>query len=550
MKLTQFRFYKNTPFTDFNNVLNKANNIERDNYMDNTYEYVDADEAFNFVYDRLELRVREGFLLMQSVNYCRFTAPDQNGYWYAQVVEPNYLNDGTTRIKLIVDPFMTFLQGNFASKIKNAKIERQTLSSDSINHHLLYLRTNDDVLPLANTKKIIKHDFKDLGKNMKVLMQISYDIKDTDFGDEDNPKMRASNGVVRDLMTSPVNLYLCDLSAVPTELKKIQNAPWVARCIIKTQIIPAHLIEISDLSDVDGFDSLKRVKGGKTKNPTDPWVSYTNEQISNIFGLTGAQLRSEYAEITVTNYQGQSFVVKPEYLPDDGFKLMVEFNSGYDNHIAFYPKRYRANASETGTTQRSGTYLDNALIFKDWDELPVMVDTGKMANASNANERKLAQNNLISGQAGNVLDKNTNLQDRLMSAINLTSSATVGAVTGKLTDEWQYYRSLQAQQADAQIQPNTITAQSTNNAPAIKQGNFGLTVKYAVISDDAKKTLRDYHTYYGYQCNWFGTPESVRSNSVRNYLKCSGGYYYIDDVATPFMEQIKVQLEAGVTLWH
>lgn len=179
-----------------------------------------------------------------------------------------------------------------------------------------------------------------------------------------------------------------------------------------------------------------------------------------------------------------------------------------------------------------------------------MVDTGKMANASNANERKLAQNNLISGQAGNVLDKNTNLQDRLMSAINLTSSATVGAVTGKLTDEWQYYRSLQAQQADAQIQPNTITAQSTRNAPAIKQGNFGLTVKYAVISDDAKKTLRDYHTYYGYQCNWFGTPESVRSNSLRNYLKCSGGYYYIDDVPTPFMEQIKVQLEAGVTLWH
>lgn len=550
MKLTQFRFYNDTPFTDFNNVLNKADNQERDDYMDNTYGYVDAEEPFNFVYDRLELRVRKGFLLMQSVNYCRFTAPDQNGYWYAQVVEPNYINDGTTRIKLIVDPFMTFLQGDFASKIKNAKIERQTLSSDSINHHLLYLRTNDDVLPLANTKKIIKHDFKDLGKNMKVLMQISYDIKDTDFGDEDSPKMRSSNGVVRDLMTSPVNLYLCDLSAVPTELKKIQNAPWVARCIIKTQIIPASLIEVSDLEDVTGFDSLKKVKSGKTKNPTDPWVSYTNEQISNIFGLSGALLRSEYAEITVTNYQSQSFVIKPEYLPDDGFHLMVEFTSGFDNHIAFYPRRYRAANSETGTKQRVGTYLDNALIFKDWDEMPVMVDTGKMAIAGNANQRKLAQNNLISGQVGNVMDNNASLQDRLMSAIGLTSSATVGAVTGKLTDEWQYYRSLQAQQADAQIEPNTITAQTTNNAPAIKQGNFGVTVKYSVISEDAKKVLSDYHKFYGYQCNWFGSPESVRSNTERNYLKCTGGYYYLNSVATPFIAQIKVQLEAGVTLWH
>lgn len=550
MKLTKFRFYQNTPFTDFNNVLNKANNTERDNYMDNTFSYVDADEPFNFVYDRLALRVRKGFLLMQSVNYCRFDAPDGTGYWYAQVVEPNYINDGTTEIKLIIDPFMTFLQGDFSNKIKNAKIERQTLSNTSINNHLLYLRTNDDVLPLANTKKIIKHDFKDLGLNMKVLLQVSYDIKNTEFGDENDPKMVASNGVVRDLMASPVNLYLCELSQFPTEMKKIQNAPWVARCILKTQVIPASLIPSTDLTDVSGFESLKRVSGGKTLNPDEPWVSYTLSEISAIFGLSGAMLRNEYAEITVTNYQGQSFVIKPEYLPNEGFKLMVEFTSGFNNNIAFYPKRYRATNAETGTKQRVGTYLDNALIFKDWDEMPVMVDTGKMAIAGNANQRKLAQNNLISGQVGNVMDKNANLQDRLMSAISLTSSASVGAVTGKLTDEWQYYRSLQAQQADAQIEPNTITAQSTNNAPAIKQGNFGVTVKYSVISDDAKKTLQDYHKYYGYQCNWFGSPESVRSNPERNYLKCSGGYYYIDNVATPFMQQIRVQLEAGVTLWH
>src|SRR5699024_9806125 len=126
MKLTDFTFYKNTPFTDFSNTILFDNNEQRDNYFRNTFpSYSFHNMRFNFIIDRGTIQVPLSYEDFSGINYSKFTSdfePDVN--YYAYVMDYKYLNDNTTEVSLLIDGIMTFCQGDTLSKFKNLSVTR------------------------------------------------------------------------------------------------------------------------------------------------------------------------------------------------------------------------------------------------------------------------------------------------------------------------------------------------------------------------------------------------------------------------------------------
>ena len=138
MKLTNFVFYKNTPFTDFSNTILFDSNKQRDNYFRNTFEtYSFVDMRFNFIRDRGTIEVPISYEEFSGINYCKFTSdfePDVT--YYAYVMDYRYMNDNNIEVSLLIDGIMTFCQGDTLSKFNNLSVTRKHLSRNEYNNKI------------------------------------------------------------------------------------------------------------------------------------------------------------------------------------------------------------------------------------------------------------------------------------------------------------------------------------------------------------------------------------------------------------------------------
>ena len=75
MKLTNFRFFKNTTLIDFQNTIHFGSNSERDAFFleGNHYPELNVQNMdFNFIRDRSTIDLPVSYDAMRGVNYCTF----------------------------------------------------------------------------------------------------------------------------------------------------------------------------------------------------------------------------------------------------------------------------------------------------------------------------------------------------------------------------------------------------------------------------------------------------------------------------------------------
>src|SRR5699024_8033560 len=148
MKLTDFTFYKNTPFTDFSNTILFDSNEERDNYFNTYFEsHSFLNIRFNFIRDRGTVRISVPYHMIAGINYCRFISDfELDQTYYAYVMDYKYINEETKEISLLIDGIMTFCQGDTLSKFKNLSVTRKHLPRYEYNNRITELKNNDDVI--------------------------------------------------------------------------------------------------------------------------------------------------------------------------------------------------------------------------------------------------------------------------------------------------------------------------------------------------------------------------------------------------------------------
>lgn len=559
MQLTDFEIFWNTPFNDFQNTIHFDSNAARDKFFDSAYSGIKFSKPFNMVKDRLTVHAPTEIMNTYGANYCRFKNDiEMPGEWYyAFIMEATYINDRVTDLSLVIDTVMTFTQGNFVAGIENAYVTRQSLDADGFNHYKNWLTHNSDVLLYP---KEYRHQVKDTWDNLAVVFQCSADLQ-SDYGSGSNPKLKTSKGQTRDGITSPVNLYVCrSVSDFNSAMGYLSDYPWISQNVNNVALVPLDFIEDSDITSITGpvGDWVWSFHDGTFTKTIHIHNAGAAEAINSKtdFGFpenAPAWLtRADYANIEVTAYAGQVINIDPTFLPAKGLDLVAQATMGYHNEIKIFPDAYQSGSEENSVTGLyKGTYANNALIFDQFDDIPVLVDNYKLAKASNAHQRELGNARTITGQYDTLMGRGAagnSLQDRFQAAVSMVSNFSPANLMGKFTDEYDHYRDQKAELADKAISAPSVGSQNNSQSFNIAHKIYGAIVKYASIGSNWKQVVR-YHASFGFDFGGQVAPiYSITSMPLMNFLKFSGNWQ-LENVPTEFMAQLKLTFENGVKLW-
>lgn len=566
MKTTQFRFFKNTPLIDFQNTIHFDSNAERDAFFLEGGHYseltVNGPNAFNFVRDRSTVTLDVSYNDMQGVNYCTFlSSMEPQTRFYAYVVNYEYLNDHAVRVYLMIDPIMTYTQGAMLQTLPNLSVQRQHLPLSEYQSHLWELKNNDDILK-TDTKSYF-HGDRMIFDDLLVIISTAASLE-ADFGTEDNPHIRTASGQRFDKVTSPQNLYAVDFTQFNDLMRELAPYPWIAQNVRSMVLIPKifmennlTLIQFASSESLSGVTYLYRITGLQTRKlelETDlSNLSYSLQDLYDLFDLDPIQdqhlLRNEYTTTEVYNYSGsQLFIDNGQLNPARGLDFQADIITGHFTELLIYIEGYRVQGGLYGP--RSGSYANDALVFSDFDDVPMLIDNFGLSLAKNANRRELAESKLVTNRAANVMDPNADLKDRFFNAASLISNVSVGGLFGKFSDEYEYYRTQKAEQADMALETPTITQQTNGNSFNIANDLFGVHVKFSKPALSELRKIKKYYKLFGYQVNDQSTRLSnIKSMTICNYVQFSGSWSILNaDVA--LVEMMKAQFENGVRLWH
>lgn len=560
-KLTDFIFFKDTPFTDFQNTILFKSNKERDEFFltGNHYPSLSfVDMPFNFIRDRGELHIT-GFSYddFKGVNYCTFLSdfePDTR--FYAHVVNYTYVNDNVIKVDILVDGIMTYCQGDVINNFKNLKIERKHMSLSEYNERIDELKNNDDIL--KTTTKSYTHNYNHIFDDFVMIIQSSADFT-TDFGTEKDPKIETSKGMRFDKITSPLNLYVVEQKHFTELMKKMSKFPWITQNIRSISLIPSILVK--DRTQREGmesvkFDHLYTLKDDGQTNKTAfnmelLKISPKYNELLEMFDLDYEQerhlLRNEYTTTEVYTWDGQQLFIDNGKLNEVlGLLFQSVYVSGYYNEIGIFVSGYKG---DNNNRDRKGSFLNDAIFFRNFDDVPILVDNYSLSLAKSANTRQLAESRLVTNRIGSIIDSGTDPKDRFYNAVSLATNFNPITLFGKFVDEHEYYQNKKAEYADLALETPTITGQSNNNSLSIAEDYFGIHVKHAQPNKNEWGTIKRYYKKFGFEVNDDGGTVDVFSNTMLNYVKFTGNFI-IKNVDVSYMEMIKSRFENGMFLWH
>ena len=559
MKTTKFTFFKNTPLIDFQNTIHFKSNIERDSFFLNGGHYPSLNiehNNFNFIRDRSTVTINVPYDEMGGVNYCTFLSEFDDQRFYAYVVNYEYLNDEAIRVYLLIDGIMTYTQGNKLNELKNLHVQRESLPLGEYTRRLPELKNNHDILK-TNSKRYFKEN-KVVFTEFVVLIQSGVDLL-RDFGTVDNPLMETSQGMVFDKITSPLNLYVVPMNQYNNLMSRLQKYPWISQNIKSVLLIPKDFLDGSysnvesnftlkgfkHLNVIVGTSSSKSVLLNKLQS-----ISYTIDELYDLFGF-GSQdkhlLRNEYTTTEIYNWLGGALNLDNGLLNHStGLRFMVDMVLGHSNEISIYIQRYMADNSPNV----DGSYLNHAITFNEFDHLPMLIDTATLGLAKTANQRALTESKLLTNRISSVMNPNADLKDRFMNVASLISGFSLSNLFGKFTDEYEYYRTKKAEEADLALEAPTMTAQSHGNSFNIANDNFGLHVKFSRPTESELNKIRKYYKLFGFEIDEHNsTLNNVQSNTIANFVQFTGSWS-IDYADVAIVEMMKAQFENGVRLWH
>lgn len=563
MKISRVTFYYNTPFTTFNNTIHFGSNSERDIFFDSMYQQVSFN--LNVTLDRLELRVPIPHGTdTKGINYCRINyAFDNNkSYYFFILADNSYTNDGVTKFALVPDALMTFTQGNVLQQAGVVKIHRQHVTNGTYNSRLEELRTNNDVLA-CKTKRYVKTFFFPF-KELAVVFQTSVNIEQS-FGTETKPQLKLPQGITYDSIPSPVGLYYCELNDWRDFSGKLLDFPWIGQNINNIVLIPRDFIDTNDLvkASLNGKDTtlIKKFRNGGT-SANKLVNTITKEQVLQALKLTPEEMhlcRSEYATCEMTAWDGQLVPLPLEHMPDKGIQLQMMNAVGYSNTVAIYPDSWCERADDGSGQVKDGSFLNTALIFKNWTSIPMLIDNYKLSLAQSANQRSYAESRTLTGRMNNISQELGDFasgqgsfqrgQDLFVDAYSIAGGglhlATIGS---KIVDDTEFYRQQKAQFADLALSSPSLTAQSEGQAFQVANGIYGVTVKLSAPSAGEQNHLRQYYGSMGFSFEEYGAIEPLDSMSICNYLQCEGNIT-LDNVPTGYVQMIQGLLATGVRFW-
>lgn len=565
-KLTSFKFFKDTPLTDYQNTIHFPSNAERDKYFleENHFPSINyTNIPFNFIRDRSVINLTQmSWQDAQGINYCTFKSDFEDRRYYAFVNQIEYVNDEVTRLYLLVDVVMTYTQGNPFKNLGNIFVQRQHLPKSRYNQMLPYLRNNDDIIKASN-KYYIANYLEQFGENY-VMFQSSADLSKK-FGTKKEPNLDTSNGITYDTITSPVNLYIMEYGKFNAFMDKMSKYPWITQNFQKVQLIPrkfvnsADLVQVKTSEDIDGLYTLK--SGGHSVTWTLNNLTLSFEAIQNLVSIKEDRykhlVRNEYFTIECYDWGGGSLLLDAGKITEStGIKFRTKSIIGYHNEVRVYPVDYNKGENEQpikGVDDSilidTGSFLNTAMVYNDFAEVPVLIDNGILGQSQQANKMANSERQLIGNRVQNIATGD-DIKSKFMDAASIASSVSPSALFSKFNEEYDFYNQQKAEYKDMALQPPSTTGSAMGNAFQVANSINGMTMKIGAPSSFDMANIMAYYNKLGFDVSEQSSiVEDIDSWTICNYLRITGTYS-LPNVDPSLMNQLKALLESGVRFWH
>lgn len=588
MKLTKFTLYKNTPFTDFQNTIHFSSNAERDSYFDGTlitpsqspFEPIETSSNYNYIRDKSSVVLTGNYHDFIEYNYCRFSTTNDTDYtypnftyYYAYILSFEYLSENSVRMHILIDGVMTHCQGETLRNMGAVEVLREHLPYSSYKKSLERIRNNDDVIK-TTTKKYI-FDVKKTYTSYYVLFQSTADLSEN-FGDVNSPILYTSTGGTVDRLQSPKNLYICKgnfqqlmslLSPFPWITQNISNAIQIPSDFFSEQL-PSEQLNKVTLGNSLNFDDLYTFKNNFRSPSFEhiPEISLSVNDLYEIHDLDKIQdqhlIRNEYMTYEFYTFDGQALLIDASQLNmDSGLQVVAQTVLGYENMKKFYIRGYKSRTTQFSdeneplVSNTQGAYLNESITLANFKEVSFLVDNSELSLAKSANVRKLAESKLITNRTLNILNNKASMESRIYDLIHIATgvptsiAGILGNVAGKFTDEYEYYRTMNAEQKDLALQaPETIGGSDGYN---FQIANELLGVHLKVSSPDTIEwqKIKDYYKLFGYESNQRKNLSPIDTMSLCNFVQFRGNYQ-VPNADMPTNEMMKIQFEIGVRFWH
>lgn len=586
-KTTEFLFFKNTPFVDFNNTIHFKSNTERDEFFLNGDHYdilpYTHGNRYNFIRDRSTLRAGIPYHEMAGVNYCTFISHFEDTRFFAYVNEYRYISDGVVEISLIIDPVMTYTQGNVLNTLINIDIQRQHLETETYFQNLTELKNNDDIIKVETGS----YFYEDLMKfeEFSIMIVSAVNLYES-YGTMQEPRVNSPFGGTFDGITSPLDLYIIPEANFREFMQYFIPYPWITQNFIKIVKIPFGFINNDKVHHIDNplsehpmlyrprYNYYSEYTGGYYDN-----LNISMNELYDIFDIDPIEephlLRSEYCTAEYYTYDGQELLVDLGLLDDDtGIEFIFNSVFGYKNELAMYLKNYKISdyikSTNNSDLEKAGAYLNDSLIFDKFDDIPVLLDNANYTKAMGAYQReaqdKQFQRNFIRGMFDIGRGALTGLAfggvggalaggavagvGKISDGLSLISSNPLVSIGGLLSDRKAYYDQKKADEKTLQLKSDTTTAQTNNYALLEANGNFGVTAKFSRPEFHERIEISKYYKAFGFK--WEKQNDfldNVHSMSICNYVQFSGNWV-LPNVDIALLKMLQGIFESGVTLWH
>lgn len=334
------------------------------------------------------------------------------------------LNPSTTALTLQLDVFQTYL---WQFRLGVCFVERGHLAMAAMHNRLESGKYNtaetmrifgvaSEGLDVGSEYTIARAEMFDLSaKKWAVIVQSNTDLA-ADWGTRDNPSLKTADGQMTDGLASGCNVYAIEAWDYAEFMKKVRDAPWVAKGIVSISAFPKTVLTDGPTVSLNGVDAHFL---GDTP---DEGVYFTSDEpiLDQLGRLTNADFKFvdklkcfPYSVIEIVNYQGNSLLLKPEMVNDKKLTLkqMACAAPPYQK-IAFFPAHYGEAVGDSGYgktgyytmdyTEKQyaeknhevnyGYWLDTALWFQDFPQMSIVNDEYVNYLASTTNRRQFSYN--------------------------------------------------------------------------------------------------------------------------------------------------------------
>lgn len=334
------------------------------------------------------------------------------------------LNPSTTALTLQLDVFQTYL---WQFSLGVCFVERGHLAMAAMHNRLESGKYNtaetmrifgvaSEGLDVGSEYTIARAEMFDLSaKKWVVIVQSNTDLA-ADWGTRDNPSLKTADGQMTDGLASGCNVYAIESWDYSEFMKKVRDAPWVAKGIVSISAFPKTVLTDGPSVSLNGIDAHFL---GDTP---DEGVYFTSDEpiLDQLGRLTSADFKFAdklkcfpYAVIEIVNYQGNSLLLKPEMVNDKKLTLkqMACAAPPYQK-IAFFPAHYGEAVGDSGHGKAGfytmdytegqysektrevnyGYWLDTAIWFQDFPQMSIVNDEYVNYLASTTNRRQFSYN--------------------------------------------------------------------------------------------------------------------------------------------------------------